>query len=41
MEAILKMSQVRSIQSRRNGGLNSNTNALEDTANQNDNVPPH
>lgn len=32
MEAILKMSQVRSIQSRGNGKLDSNTNALEDTA---------
>lgn len=32
MEAILKMSQVRSIQSRGKGKLDFNTNALEDTA---------
>lgn len=41
MEAILKMSQVRSIQSIGSKDSSSNTNALEDTAYQNNNVPPH
>lgn len=41
IEAILKMSQVRSSQSAQKSHSNSNTNALEDTAKQNDDVPPH